>query len=433
MAVVALLVAALLLAVPNAASACMCGGGPPCHRFWSADAVFTGVVTDITRTVTDKKNLSHTTFVVERGFRNASGKIVIDGNERSSCHYRFVVGQRYVLYAFRQADGSLTTDRCAGNKILADADEDLDYADHLPPPGSGGRIFGRVTRNSADVEYMEARQDEFPRGITVTVRDSAGAPMILPIDREGNFEGVGLKAGTYSLAVTAPATTLVRLSDRAISLKDRSCAPVSVHLEFNGRIRGRIVDSDGNPLGNVRVAVLPAWFTNKSEYSNVHAATARADAAGRYEIGPLSPGEYRVGVNINQPPTLKAPYPPTYYPGVSTRSEATLISVGEGEASEATFAVPPKLASLVIKGVVLFPDDTPAADVVVGIRLRDHTVISMTRTNASGAFTLAALSGSDYLVSAAVFAGGAQVASAEASISLADEPLTGVTLILQKR
>jgi hypothetical protein len=114
---------------------------PPCYKYWAADAVFTGVVTSVTYTADQK--LSHTTLVVERGFRGASGQVVITGQALSSCHYSFTVGQRYVVYARRSADGTLTTDYCSGNKLLAEAAEDLDYAENVPPPGSGGRVFGR--------------------------------------------------------------------------------------------------------------------------------------------------------------------------------------------------------------------------------------------------------------------------------------------------
>lgn len=44
--------------------------------------MFTGVVTSVS--LSDDKTLSHTTIVVERGFRGASGQIVLTGNATSS-------------------------------------------------------------------------------------------------------------------------------------------------------------------------------------------------------------------------------------------------------------------------------------------------------------------------------------------------------------
>ena len=93
--------------------------------------IFTGVVTDVTWSGDKKQQLSHTTIVVERGFRGASGQVVLTGTVLSSCHYNFTVGQRYLVYARRNADGTLSTGSCSGNKLLADAEEDLDYAEHF--------------------------------------------------------------------------------------------------------------------------------------------------------------------------------------------------------------------------------------------------------------------------------------------------------------
>lgn len=156
----ALLAFLILLAAPKIADACVCGQMAPCQRFWTFDAVFTGLVTSVS--LSDDKTLSYTTIVVERGFRGASGQIVLTGETQSDCHYRFIAGQRYLVYASRLADGSLTSSRCSGNKAVAAAQEDLDYAEHLPAPGSGGRIFGRVRGTEQDLLDRRNSKDIFP-------------------------------------------------------------------------------------------------------------------------------------------------------------------------------------------------------------------------------------------------------------------------------
>lgn len=46
----------------------------------------------------------------------------------------------------------------------------------------------------------------------------------------------------------------------------------------------------------------------------------------------LLPGQYILGLNTNLPVSRgSAPYPPTYFPGVSTRSEAQVITLSAGE------------------------------------------------------------------------------------------------------
>jgi hypothetical protein len=429
----ALLVIVILLAAARIADACSCQEMPACQRFWTADAVFTGVVSSVTWSDDEKQRLSHATIVVERGIRGAGGQIVLTGTAVSSCHYSFTVGQRYLVYAHRNADGTFSTSSCSGNKLLADAEEDLDYAEHLPPPGSGGRIFGRVRRIEPDLLDRRNSQDRYPAGVAITLRDSSGAALELRTDGQGQFEAAGLKPDRYSVSMDAPTTARVHYDPTTIELKDRACVRVSVAYQSNGRVAGRIVDANGLPASKVRVSAFPAGFTTKIEYPDVDVHMKMTDADGRYEIGPLPPGEYQVGVNVEWEPSLESPYPPTYHPGVLTRAQAETLAVGEGEMRRANFTLPHSLTRLTVSGTVVFPDGRPAANVDVHLVAGRVSGISTTRTNAAGSFTLTGLSGSTYSVRASFYASAENNGSAETTISLADEPITDVQLVLTRR
>jgi Carboxypeptidase regulatory-like domain len=429
----ALLTIFLLVGGTRIADACSCPSMPPCQRFWTADAVFTGIVTGVTYSDDKKQQLSHSTIVVERGFRGASGQVVLTGTVLSSCHYNFTVGQRYLVYAHRNADGTLSTGACSGNKLLADAQEDLDYAEHLPPPGSGGRIFGRVRLIEQDLLDRRKSLDKYPAGVAVTVRDSSGAVLELQTDGLGQFEATGLKPDKYSVSIDAPATARVYYEPTTIELKDRGCVPVYVSYQSDGRISGRIADASGRPARKVSVSAFPSKFTTKKEYPEVSMQTKITDADGRYEIGPLPPGNYRVGVNVEWPARLESPYPPTYFPGVVDRAQAETITVREGEVHRANFVLPQTLARLTVSGTVVFPDATPAPNVNVSLVAGTVSGVSTTRTDASGSFTLTGLSGSTYSVRASFYTSPENNGSAETTISLADEPVTGVKLVLKKR
>ena len=422
----------MLVAAPKIAGACVCGQMPPCQRFWTFDAVFTGVVTSVR--LSDDRMLSNTTIVVERGFRGASGQVVLTGEATSSCHYRFLVGQRYLVYASRLADGSLTTSRCSGNKAVAAAQEDLDYAEHLPAPGSGGRIFGRVRGIEQDLLDQRKSKDIFPADVAITLRDSSGAALELRTDAHGQFEAAGLKPDNYSVSLDAPSTARVYYYPTKMELKDRACAQVSVTYQSNGRIAGRIVGANGLPASNVSVSAFPSTFTTKEDYPEVSMQTRSTDADGRYEIGPLPPGEYQVGVNVEWGPRLDAPYPPTYHPGVLTRTQAESITLREGELHQTNFVLPHKLTPVTVSGAIIFPDGTPASNVNVSL-LAAGTVLglSSTGTNAAGSFTLTGLSGSTYSVRASFYTSPENNGSAETTISVADEPVTDLKLVLKKR
>ncbi len=427
-----LLAAAFLVAAARIADACSCQEMPPCQRYWTGDAVFTGVVIGVTLSGDQTHRLSHTVMVIDRGFRGASGQVILTDNANSTCHYSFVVGERYLVYATRGADGTLTTGVCSGNKRLAAAQADLDYAERLPAPGSGGRIFGRVRRFDTDVLDRRNSREIYPAGAAITIRDSSGTALELRTDSEGKFEAAGLKADWYSISTDAPATALVSAFPNAFALRDRACVPVSITYQPNGRIAGRIVDVGGLAVAGAWVSTVPRQFTTKREFPDVSIQSNRTDADGRYEIGPLPPGEYQVGVNVERAPTLDSPFPTTYSPGVPARAQAETIALAEGERHLADIALPERLRQVSVSGTVVFADGTPAQNARVSLVAGSVSGISMARTDSSGSFTLRGLGGSTYTVRASFYASAGNHGSAEATVSLAEESVAGLTLVLKK-
>jgi hypothetical protein len=158
--------------------------------------------------------------------------------------------------------------------------------------------------------------------------------------------------------------------------------------------------------------------------------TGITDADGRYEIGPLPPGEYQVGVNVEWPARLEFPYPPTYFPGVVSRAQAGTIIVGDGEKHGANFVLPEKLARVTVSGIVVFPDGRPAPNINVSL-VAGSAGISTARTDASGSFTLTGLSGATYAVRASFYTSPGNNGSGEATVSVGGEPVTGVKLVLK--
>lgn len=89
--------------------------------------------------------------------------------------------------------------------------------------------------------------------------------------------------------------------------------------------------SGGSISGTIRVE--PAYqgqlvrAASIEEESGGDERTVYADAAGRYTIGDLAPGRYRVSLAAWDPTTGRS-YWGEYYPGVTRRGDATLIEVG---------------------------------------------------------------------------------------------------------
>ena len=98
-----------------------------------------------------------------------------------------------------------------------------------------------------------------------------------------------------------------------------------------------------------------------------------------------------------------------------------------------TSGYPRSFSHVTVTGIVVFPDGTPAPNVDVHLVAGTVSGISTARTDASGSFTLTGLSGSTYSVRASFYASAENNGSAETTVSVADEPVTGVKLVLQRR
>ncbi|MFD0694488.1 hypothetical protein ACFQZT_10335 [Paenibacillus sp. GCM10027628] len=144
----------MLLAFPsNKAFACSCAGVSVAERLNRSNAVFTGEVIGIGRSVNGEiGKLREYTFQVRKSWKGATDKQITiysyDGSE-ASCGYSFDKRQTYLVYAYTGKNGLLETNLCSGN--LKDADAKADYA----LLGAAPHVFG---------EDVSARQEEMSYG-----------------------------------------------------------------------------------------------------------------------------------------------------------------------------------------------------------------------------------------------------------------------------
>lgn len=169
--------AAAMLSFPTAAAACSCApSGPPCQAYFSTDAVFVATVQSIT---TRERPAG------DRPFERRLVRLAIDGPSRGvtgtsvdvwtgtgggDCGFGFKEGLRYVVYAYRQADGTLSTGICSRTALSAAGSFKI-------------RAFDRLTYIvQADVTIPRPPSRQ-ARG-SVTVRMSADtAPVRIVLDR----------------------------------------------------------------------------------------------------------------------------------------------------------------------------------------------------------------------------------------------------------
>ncbi len=211
-----------------------------------------------------------------------------------------------------------------------------------------------------------------PRGQSLASRTGGNfaPPPQVTADSSGRFSLEVPGPGAWRLAATARGFRSQNYDEHesfhsAVVLTE---AAPTFNLTFRLRpdsvLTGLILDEAGDPVASAQVMaelIAPAGTDRTRPPSRGRATAAgRTDDRGKYEIGGLEPGSYRVkvqaqpwyaaGTNGNQlgrsaaPPTSPSPdpsldlvYPITWFPGSDDEATAEAIKLGDGEERQVDF------------------------------------------------------------------------------------------------
>lgn len=226
----------------------------------------------------------------------------------------------------------------------------------VPAPLGTASISGTVV----------AADDNHPLGLAnvVVIGALTGTLKITTTDRNGQFSFTKLAADRYVVAASKPpyigavagARRAARPGTPIVVASDQKISGVKVALPRGAVVAGTILDDRGKPLQNATV-VLRQWKMQGDERvlaSPVGTTAASTDAAGRYRLYGIPPGEYLVSATrpisapvrtvtdkevdqlLNGQPvdltidrTVRAV--PSYFPGTPRPLEATPIIVNSGD------------------------------------------------------------------------------------------------------
>jgi hypothetical protein len=154
-----------------------------------------------------------------------------------------------------------------------------------------------------------------------------------------------------------------------------------------GVIVGRIVDENGDPVGNIRVGALRADPRGNESYDSQN-----ADEFGRYRLFHLTPGEYVIVVRPSGGDFLplgrgqSLGFAETYYPGTYSRSEARRVRVRAGQETAAGDFQLTRALMLNVRGIVLDSHGMPASRTLIALNRKDGSSGS-TGIDAQGRFS----------------------------------------------
>ena len=356
--------------VGRTAQGCMCAEHTPaCQGFWDASVVFAGVATEISsvpaETQPSEGNRSPAEllihFTAEKYYRDNLGAEVqvSTGFGGGDCGYPFRIGERYLVYA--QIDKErhrLTTSICMLTKPLAEAKQDLDYVSSLSTEIDGTLLYGSV------LDYTPSREPL--GGADIRLEGPQGVRHVTS-DGTGKYAWKGLPAGRYQLGATLPNYVKVGPRDIDFRLTGKGCFELSLFLQANGQITGRVYTAEGKPVPNQDVELADAEGNGLAE---LHAET---DDEGLYHFSGVRPGQFVIGVNLSGVPNAKSPYVRTYLPNAQKRQNASIVHLGKGEiVAGQDIYLAQRTATRDVEGVVLWPDGKPAANATISLSYPDY-------------------------------------------------------------
>ncbi len=341
----------------------------------------------------------------------------------TTCDYYFKEGVQYLVYAYRSPDGkTLHTNICAGTDPLSEAGAHVAYLRGLKGRRSGSVFSGRITQQFYNLRKQQL--DGRPSQGTLVTIESEGRRLRAKTNSRGEFAFAGLSKGRYQVQTVPRAnfSTIDVLEDHPrtlwkIDIPDHGCIREWFEIRPLGEISGQLVGMTEG-LGDIDLDVI---FADRANTDRSGLSQARVDAQGRFKFSFLPPGKYFVGFNLESGPFREYPYPEFYYPGVTDRRMAKLITVGRDKSTgEISFPIPERVPERTIEGFAVWPNGQPAVNVWVELinPRKGWREGNGVQTDPLGRFSIIGMEGQTYKLSALVNKGIALVHSRPLMISL---------------
>ena len=391
--------------------ACSCATGDPPFEYNRAKAIFIGKMlggTEIlSRRNQDSKPISieagEVRFRVDESFKGSLvGEVVIHvaSMKGTSCgDYGLRRGTQYIVYAYGEYERKLHTGVCTRTVEVESqyAKEDLEFLRHLPAPGTGGNVRGRVW---ADLRAGGATP--LP-DVKVHIRNAVGDDHLVTTNTEGEFALQNIKPGKYTVTPEWPQYYTTERPSAEVIIEDRGTAGVSFEGYRNGSVTGKMQDVDGRPYnGSFLHLVEKGVAKGRSTYGHA------VGEEGAFSFFGVPPGEYVMYLEMEGTDYKKNKN--YYYPGTFVRAEATPIKIGLGsKVEDLLFTLPKEYKVRSLAGQVVWEDGKPAANVEVmllcprSVTPNGHAIELMpprVKTDENGRFVLEGFTGEAYWLEA---------------------------------
>jgi hypothetical protein len=222
-------------------------------------------------------------------------------------------------------------------------------------------------------------------------------------DQRGQYEFASIAEGNYSMTAEsndhlfscyqATATAPSRCSNVRLA-RDQSLTGVNFQLTPGAVVRGRVVNSSGQPVAGATIRL----SAPRANIAFAQAGGGRTRADGSFELARIEAGEWNVELESPASPAAVRP-PLIYYPGVIDRGAAKTIRLAAGETLGDVNFVLPDLSAHTLRLRVSSPE--PAVGTAAAAVIRASPLMTArVRLNAYGIGRLGGLLPGRYFAAA---------------------------------
>jgi hypothetical protein len=229
------------------AAECSLTAAPSCQRIRPAavDAIFLGTVIRISESDGHamlngecvKTLLQSVVIKVDESlFGDVSGNVTVEAGDINGFYFRSRL--RFLVFAHRRPDGSLTVTPCGGTKKLSEAKDDIAYLRSWNSRPPRTKLYGQawIRVNKDNPERMVGFLGRaLPRA---TVSISGSVPRSVTTDEQGRYELTDLPPGQYEVRIETPFVTYPSQPQR-VDLVERGCAEVNFHVDPSSKQAAR--------------------------------------------------------------------------------------------------------------------------------------------------------------------------------------------------
>ena len=324
----------------SAALACSCADATPrsCNLLANHDvSVFVGTVASVENPPMEGDNRGGTAryyFHVDEWLSpDVRGEVeVLSGRRGADCSFWFETGMPYLVFAYRGDNGELHTTICSKTQRIADAGPLLTQLRAMHNRQSVARIYGMLRQVQQPYEGTYQANFDKPLPQVVLHFESSKRKIVAKTADDGSFAVYDIPSGTYKITADLPADLEVAqtiLSDPLPPLKldTDSCVERDLDALPTGKIRGRLLASDGKPLWNAGVEL---FSVDRYKEGSRGWWEFVDDKKKYFEFEHVAPGEYLLVFNANNRLNTDVPYPRTFFRDAPDLVRAEHILVGPG-------------------------------------------------------------------------------------------------------